>query len=330
MKRPVITLIKIFISILLIWFLIHTSKLDIGILPQLFNKPFILACTILIGFSTLLFSSRRWYLLNKTQGIPISFKRTLLPAYLGIAFNNLLPGGVGGDFYRCFYLFKRIPDNKSMIMLSILFDRITGLMGIFIAISFISFFYLETLHQQQIPLSLILIPVSICISALFVFFLSLILPPQPGLGPYLQKSFPQRKWLQPLLSLLDALRMYRSAKWIILKCLIYSLFVQLIIAITCMLIAHMLNFPAISFFAIILAIGLAQIANLIPIAPGGIGVGEVAFANILLLMNPDAAASYATIFLVYRIINILPYLPGVIIFSFQPTNSPDILHDQQL
>lgn len=321
MKRQIISVIKVSISILLIWFLIHTSKLDFNILPQLLTQPLTLAFTIVVGFTTLLFSARRWYLLNKTQGVSIPFKRTILPAYLGIAFNNLLPGGVGGDFYRCFYLFKRIPDNKSMIMLSILFDRITGLMGIFIAISLASLFYLDTV-QHQLPLSFIMIPAGICVTALLIFFLSLVLPRQLGLSTYLQKLFPGKKWLQPMLTLLDALRLYRTAKWVILKCLIFSLFVQLIIASTCYLIASMLNFPPISFFAIILAIGVAQIVNLIPIAPGGIGVGEVAFANILVLMNPYVSASYATIFLVYRIINILPYLPGVIVFSMANNKHP--------
>ena len=43
-------------------------------------------------------------------------------------------------------------------------------------------------------------------------------------------------------------------------------------------------------------IGVTQIVNLIPIAPGGFGVGEAAFAKVLTLMNPGVLGFYATIF----------------------------------
>jgi uncharacterized membrane protein YbhN (UPF0104 family) len=82
------------------------------------------------------------------------------------------------------------------------------------------------------------------------------------------------------------------------------------------LIAKMLKFPSLPFFDFILAIAIAQIVSLIPIAPGGFGIGEVAFANVMTLLNANITGPYATIFLAYRIINILPYLPGIMLFSF--------------
>lgn len=316
MRRYRTTLFKILVSALLLWFLVHTSKLDFRILPNLLNTPLMLSFTILVGFTTMLISARRWYLLNHAQGISIPYTRTILPTYLGIAFNNLLPGGVGGDFYRCYYLFKKITDNKSTVMLSILIDRITGLMGIFIAVCFTSIFHLEVFRQQQISPYFILLPVCVCVTALSVFFASTLLPQEIGLSLWLTNRHSNKKWVKSVISLLNALRIYRNSKATILKCLAISFVVQMIIAATCLLIAKMLHFPPISFFDFILAIAVAQIISLIPISPGGFGIGEVAFANVLTLLNPGIAASYATIFLGYRIINIIPYLPGLIVFAF--------------
>ncbi|MCW5583458.1 MAG: flippase-like domain-containing protein, partial [Gammaproteobacteria bacterium] len=148
------------------------------------------------------------------------------------------------------------------------------------------------------------------------FFASTLLPEKIGLSTWLSERYSSKKWVKPILSLLDALRIFRHSKVTIVKCLVISFVIQMIIAITCLLIANMLAFPPVSLFDLVIAVGVAQIVALIPIAPGGFGVSETAFANVLTLLNPTVTASYATIFLAYRIISILPYLPGAILFMF--------------
>lgn len=304
MKPVLLTLAKLSLSVFLFWFLVHTSKLDFELLPHLLEMPMMLAVAFLVSFVTILVSTLRWYLLNQAQSIAISYRRTLLPTYLGIAFNQLLPGGVGGDFYRCYYLFRKMPENKSTIFLSILFDRIMGLMGIFVAISLFAFSYLY--HSHFAVLCVLLLGTGL-LPALFTFLTS------PERGTVLRTRYAKYKWSQLLASLLDGLKIYRRTRLTLPACTLLSVLIQILIAVTCLLIATMLHFPPISFFAMLLAIGLTQIANLIPLAPGGFGVGEMAFANILCLLYPATPASYATIFVAYRLLSMVIYLPGVLI-----------------
>jgi len=316
MKHNLITLIKILISLFMLWFLVHTSKLQFSLLLDLFQSPLLLFGTLSIYYMVVAISAWRWQKLNDAQQIHLSYRRTLLPTYLGIAFNNLLPGSVGGDFFRFYFLRKHLSVKRSSVMLSILFDRITGLLGIFIAVCLVSIPYLDRLSHQKLTLYFIFICISFSFGVAALYFASLLLPQKIGLSAFLNHRYADNKWVKAVLSFLDAIRVYRNSKITIIKCLFASLIVQALIAISCMLIAKMLQFPGFSIMDYILAIAVTQIVNLIPIAPGGIGVGEIAFANVLALLNPGVSGSFATIFLAYRIIGIVTYLPGIAIFVF--------------
>ncbi len=313
MKKTRLTAIKIILSLVILWFLAHTSKLDFSLLKELIYSPALLTATIFIYFSVVMTSAWRWYQLNKVQNLPLNFSNTIIPTYLGIAFNNLLPGGVGGDFFRCYFLFKKIPNQKSAVMLSILFDRITGLMGVFVAACLAIIYHFNIISQSNAFLYFcILASIGILVLSLAFIFL----PKRVGLSTWLDNKFSHKKWLAPLLSALEAIRLYRNSKIVILKCLVASLSIQVLIALTCMMIAKMMHFPAIAFSDYVLAVAITQIVNLIPITPGGFGIGEAAFANILMFLNPGVTATYATIFLAYRIVGIIAYLPGLAIFVF--------------
>lgn len=314
--KSLITVAKLLVSLLLLWFLARTSKLDFSLLPHLLYSPGWLLITLSLYGVIVALSAWRWHQLNKVQHIPLSYSRTVLPTYLGIAFNNLLPGGVGGDFFRFYFLNKRAAAKKSVVMLSVLVDRITGLTGIFIAVCLTAAFHLSAYTQQAVTMDFTWVCLAICVVIVALYFASSLLPSTVGLSLWLTRRFAGKTWLPSVLSLLEAIRIYRNAKMVIANCLATSVLIQGLIAVTCLLIAKMMHFPAISFIDYIMAIAVTQIVNLIPIAPGGFGVGEIAFANILTLLNPGVSATYATIFLAYRIIGILVYLPGVGVFIF--------------
>jgi uncharacterized protein (TIRG00374 family) len=312
------TIIKILIAVLVLSFLVHTSSLKPGLLLDLFDSPLLLLLTLLIYFIVIGISTWRWMLLNKTQGIALSYQQTILPTYLGIAFNNLLPGGVGGDFFRFYFLNKACPARKSTVMLSILLDRITGLMGIFIAVFLVSILNYNAFSQHKFILYFVYFCLLPCVGIAGIYLASLLLPAQVGVSAWLSARFPaENKWSRLFLSLLDTIRIYRNAKKTLVQCLLASFIIQVFIAVTCMLIARMIHLPAIPLAHYMLAIAVTQLVNLIPITPGGIGVGEMAFANVLMLLNPQVSVSLATVFLAYRVVGIVCYLPGVLVFLFE-------------
>lgn len=316
MKKIAKISIKIVISLLMLWLLAHTSRLNFSLLFNLFDSPILLSCTLFLYFMVVAVSTWRWQKLNTAQDIHLAYRHTFLPTYLGIAFNNLLPGGIGGDFFRFYFLNKKIVVKKTAVMMSILFDRITGLLGIFIAVCLVSIPHLDFFSHQKLTLYFTIFCMLLCLCIVILYFVSLLLPQKIGLSTFLHNKYSHHKRLKSILALLEAIRLYRNSKITIIQCLFASLIIQILIAITCMLIAKMMHIPAINLMNYIMAIAVTQLANLIPIAPGGIGVGEAAFANVMSLLNPDIYASFATIFLAYRMLGILTYLPGIVVFLF--------------
>jgi uncharacterized protein (TIRG00374 family) len=73
----------------------------------------------------------RWSLLLKVQSIKIGFWPAVRLHFLGLFYNNCLPGAVGGDVPRAWYVTKHT-DKKLEAALSVFVDRVIGLAGMFI------------------------------------------------------------------------------------------------------------------------------------------------------------------------------------------------------
>ena len=72
----------------------------------------------------------RWQILLRIQGIRISWLRVGAMVIIGLFFNQFLPGGVGGDAMRLYFLFRLVPRRKVGGTLSIAMDRFLGLLSI--------------------------------------------------------------------------------------------------------------------------------------------------------------------------------------------------------
>jgi glycosyltransferase 2 family protein len=66
----------------------------------------------------------------RIQGISISWLRAGAIVMIGLFFNQFLPGGVGGDAMRLYYIFEQAPDKKTGATLSVAMDRLFGLLAI--------------------------------------------------------------------------------------------------------------------------------------------------------------------------------------------------------
>ncbi|UCC96278.1 MAG: flippase-like domain-containing protein [Phycisphaerales bacterium] len=73
----------------------------------------------------------RWSLLLKVQSITIGFWPAVRLHFLGLFYNNCLPGAIGGDLPRAWYVTKHT-DKKLEAALSVFVDRAVGLAGMLI------------------------------------------------------------------------------------------------------------------------------------------------------------------------------------------------------
>ncbi len=77
-----------------------------------------------------IFATVRWQILLRIQGILIGWWRTAGIVMVGLFFNMFLPGLIGGDLVRLYFVFKHAPDKKARATLSVAMDRLFGLLSI--------------------------------------------------------------------------------------------------------------------------------------------------------------------------------------------------------
>ena len=90
-----------------------------------------------LGQATIAF---RWRLLLRTQSIALALPTAIRLHFLGLFYNNFMPGAVGGDVLRAWYVTKHT-DKKFEAVLSVFVDRIVGLLStLLIAAAFYTLF----------------------------------------------------------------------------------------------------------------------------------------------------------------------------------------------
>lgn len=308
---------KITMAILVFWLLLHNSQLNFSLLSVFWTSPALTLLIMLLCYIMVVAHAWRWYRLNRVQGIDLSFMQTIMPTYLGVAFNTVLPGSLGGDFVRLYFVIKKFPQKKTRAVFSVLVDRISGLLGLFIIGSFIAPYYMHVYAGRSGVSSIFFISTVVCVGALAVFALLMLLSAEKvGFLSWLIRMTEKYPLLRPLTRVLEAVALYQNAKWTILESLAVSIFTQLLLLVVLVIISDMMQLPAVSMIDYMLALVVAQVANLVPLTPGGVGMGEAAFANIIEMVHPGVAGAYATVFFAVRVISALAYFPGVLIGIF--------------
>jgi uncharacterized protein (TIRG00374 family) len=92
---------------------------------------------LVAGFGTALlcelFSALRWWFMLRVFRTPVSFARTCAFCGAGLFFSLSLPGGAGGDAFRILYVMRLYPKYRLRAALSVLADRLCGLVPLVLA-----------------------------------------------------------------------------------------------------------------------------------------------------------------------------------------------------
>jgi len=178
-KKTLKLLIKIVVSGLAIYYV--ASKLDFKEMITAFKSVSIGLLLIALITYTLsqYFAAERLNCLFRKININLSIIENLKLYWLGLFYNLFLPGGVGGDGYKIYFLDKYLKTGVKKTLGVILTDRVSGLVVIAIFLSFFSYFInyeLPSLNLIWFSLSLknllwILIPVAIIC---FYFFIRIV------------------------------------------------------------------------------------------------------------------------------------------------------------
>ncbi len=269
------TLLKIAFSGLLIWWLIHKRVLDFDSLKIIGTPPLIALCLVSV-FVQIFINNYRWLTLMRAQGLQSTMAKTLPLSFIGMFFNFAMPGGVGGDVVKGYYLLKEHPQRKFAAAVSIFMDRMAGFF-VMIATAFFALFLNWSEVSASPQLSSLALGVGLLFSAFLVFFslsFSTLLT-RPGLAILFFEKLPGGAKIK---ALYEVLHSYRHNPKALAIAVITSLASQLVLIAYVAAIGHALGLDAeIPLTMYFFLVPLGTVAQAIPLAPAGIGIGQAAF-----------------------------------------------------
>lgn len=131
MKKAVATTLQIAVTVVILYVLFRDPHRRAEMAATLRNAD---AKWLFFGFAMYgvveLIAGWRWQLLLRVQGIDLGWFRIFSLLLIGVFFNFLIPGGTGGDVVKIYYLLKETPGKRTVALLSVLVDRLIGLIAL--------------------------------------------------------------------------------------------------------------------------------------------------------------------------------------------------------
>jgi hypothetical protein len=174
-KKGIILFFKISIAMFIIWYLFKSGMLTGASFIRIFkidNLPLILLSAV-IYFIVQLLLTKRLVLLLKTVNFPLRFFKGFKLIIIGNVFNIVIPGMVGGDLVKGYYLLRSEENKKGQSAGIVIMDRICGLLAL-VFLGAVSFIYLlrqnnAILYPYRYESYILLVVIGSFFGSFFVF-----------------------------------------------------------------------------------------------------------------------------------------------------------------
>jgi uncharacterized membrane protein YbhN (UPF0104 family) len=176
-KKTIITILQVCVTLGILFWILRDPKVRAEMWEAIThaNPSWLLAGFLCYGVVEVL-AAFRWFLLLRVQEIKLPVWRVAALLMLGIFFNLFLPGGTGGDLVKVFFLWREIPKKKKEGLLSVLMDRVVGLVALIIISSVIvtlQYNWLKTnVQSRHLTWTLVVILISSLAGIIFSFIVS--------------------------------------------------------------------------------------------------------------------------------------------------------------
>jgi uncharacterized protein (TIRG00374 family) len=280
----------------------------------------VFAAVLAIFIISQIIISLRWWLLLRSQKIFINLSAVVRLYLLGWFYNNFMPGSVGGDLLRAWYVTRHTP-KKFEAVLSVFVDRVIGLSSTFaIALFFYLLFlrgrgpvitatdgggFLESISQYRGILLWVFAAVGVIFGILLLHTKS--------------RSMLVKLWLhirntavRMFARFKDAILIYCSRPGTILVAFALTVFLQLMTITGFWLLGRSLGIEAALVYYYVF-FTLTWVLGAVPVSIGGAVVVEVLLASMFIRFADVSAESASALALCQRAVWMLASLPGAAI-----------------
>lgn len=312
-KNIIFTVLKMTIAFGLVYWMVAQGTLDLSKGKIFWERPSVLVfmaivwIVISVGLGTY-----RWWTLLDGIGLRAPFKRTMTLQLVGMFFNSFVPGAVGGDLMKAFYVMRdHDTKRKTPAMVTVLLDRIIGVMGLF-TIGVVSVLCnLEQFWSNALTKSLVT-TIFLAFVCMIAAFTAMLIPYKEGRDPFAKILSLRVKGFTTLKKIYEALRFYRNSPIALVKALAISIVIQMTIMVYFMYITRVMTGQTIDLLTFGTIYPIAMVTTALPIAPGGLGVGNVAFEHMYALAGVSGGGNVFFVFflgqMAFNLLGVFPYL----------------------
>jgi uncharacterized protein (TIRG00374 family) len=130
MKKLLVTIFQLSVTIGVLYWVYHDPNRRAQMVQALRNAEYRWVMMGVLAYGVVEAAAAfRWHILLKVQQIYLSAPRLAGLFFIGLFYNQFLPGGTGGDIIKSYYLLKETPDRKAGALLAVVFDRFIGLVA---------------------------------------------------------------------------------------------------------------------------------------------------------------------------------------------------------
>ena len=220
----------------------------------------------------------RWVLLLRVQGVFISHFQAIKLTYLGLFYNNFMPGSVGGDLLKGWYITRHSQKGSRLeAAVTVFVDRLVGLIGMILVGALASLFVGGKLTipigSRNIQIRMVIwaiLGVSVLVS---VIFLSKRIRNFLMLSRLLEKL----PFARTLHKIEQAIRIYRRYPAVMVLALVLTAVIQGLAIVAVWTMSQALQLEKVTFFHCLIIMPVVWLITAAIPVPGGLGVMEVLF-----------------------------------------------------
>src|SRR5205814_3543738 len=131
MKKILITVFQVSVTVGVLYWVYHDPNRRAQMVEAIQNAQYRWVIMGILAYMVVeIAAAFRWHVLLKVQKIHLSVPRLAGLFFIGMFYNQFLPGGTGGDIIKSYLLLKETPDKKAGALLAVVFDRLIGLVAL--------------------------------------------------------------------------------------------------------------------------------------------------------------------------------------------------------
>jgi uncharacterized protein (TIRG00374 family) len=276
MRRSLAGFLKFAIAGGLVWWLVRRGSLNFALLADLSRHPAFLSLAVAASSLNICLNNYRWVLLLRGQGFRVGMTDTLPLTLIGLFFNYAMPGGVGGDLVKGYYLMQDHPARRTAAATSVLMDRLIGLAGmVVVSLAAIAISVRTVLARPElVSLALGVLVVFVAFVTLFALAFSKTVHGHP----LMERALAAIPGGRAVKEVYDAVHSYQSSPGAFWKACGVTIVSQSCAMVFFISIGSAMAVIPVPIATYMFAVPLGLIVTALPISPAGVGVGQVAFS----------------------------------------------------